>query len=226
MSRSTTPSCTGPHRRRRRAHFVVPTVFLLLLAAPDARARVLVIGDSNATGVGQEVSVAWTTRLKRAEGEMVQTWGGPGALLAHSLIGMAKLPQCPVADIGLSGVQAAILALGSNDFGVSVPLEAVRAGVRTLVGSATVNWICVTPPGRADEQIPNDLNLFPQDYRDAIAEECRAMGAVVIHGELVVPPNPPNLSDGLHLSKRGHILLFRAVRDAIRALEPGAGRRR
>lgn len=184
--------------------------------APDA--RILVIGDSNAIAFRELPSVAWTNRLERSEDLFVQVWGGPGLSIAHPMLGLARLSECATAVPGLNSLRAAILDLGSNDYSGAVPLNDVRAGVRMLIGSVASAWICITPPGRVNETVPNAIGLTLQDYRDAIAAECESLGAVIVHGELVNPVSSRLQSDGLHLTRIGHYRLYRAVRERLRAL--------
>lgn len=201
---------------RRSAMVVIAAAVLLAPLAALAVDRILVIGDGTATGVSQRAWVAWTSRLERSEGVKVQIWGGPDASVADPSFGMASMPECPAADAGIFGVQAAILSLGTNDYGRAVPLAQVRAGVRTLLRAVRTDWICITPPGRTEETARNGQDLVLQDYRDAIAAECEAEGAVIIHGEIVVPSNSTVPTDATSLGLIGHRRMFLAVRDVVR----------
>ena len=188
-------------------------------APRPAGERLLVIGDSNAVGVGVLPAAVWTNRLERSEKLFVQVWGGPGMSVAHPVLGLARLSECAQAVQGFGTLQAAFLALGSNDYSGTVALDDVRAGVRRLLQSVSTTWICITPLGRMNETVPNALGLTLQDYRTAIASECQALGAALVQGELVVPSNSRLLGgDGLHLTGAGHDRLFRVTRDVLRSL--------
>lgn len=185
-------------------------------AALPATARVLVVGDSNAVGVGETPAFVWTNRLERSEAVFVQVLGAPGATLGHPAFGSLQLAGCVRASEGFTTLRAAILALGTNDFMAAVPLADVRAGVRAIIDALAAPWICITPPGRGNEQVRNQIGLTAQDYRDAIAAECAALGATIVRGEVVVPGDSSMLRDGLHLNRVGHRQMFRAARDALR----------
>ena len=181
--------------------------------------RLLVIGDSNAVGVRVLPAAVWTNRIERSEKLFVQVWGGPGMSVAHPVLGLARFSECAQAVQGFGTLQAAILALGSNDYSGAVPLDDVRAGVRRLLQSVSTAWICITPVGRVNETVPNALGLTLQDYRTAIAGECQGQGAALVQGELVAPYGSRLLNeDGLHLTSAGHDHLYRVTRDVLRGL--------
>lgn len=185
-----------------RVEGVVAVALGCLLAAAPCAARILVIGDSNAVGHGVKPSRAWTNRLERSVGEFVQVYGAPGAAIGAPLLGVGFGTECLFQDVGLFNVRVAVLALGTND-GMST-LADVRLATRQTLQAIDTTWICITPPSVRDETAQLAA------VRAVIAEECTAAGAALIDGAQLITLD--DLADDLHLNKRGHAKLARAVK--------------
>lgn len=188
------------------AHWRLSALALLLAAAP-APARILVVGDSNALGVGVTAPQAWTSRLQRARGELVQVYGAPGMAIGAPTVGLGWHTRCLFTATGLQPPRVAILALGTND--ADSDPAAVRRATRATLAAVAAPWICITPPRIADR----DARLEP--IRAAIAAECLAAGAHLVDG--TAPIGLAELGDGLHFAPRGHARLARAVAQALAA---------
>jgi hypothetical protein len=189
---------------------VAAAIALCSLASP-CRGRILVVGDSNALGLGMPPSYAWTTRLQRRAREFVQVYGSPGLTVGGPELGVGWQPECMFFDIGLfgasarGGVRVAVFALGTNDS--STDLEYVRTGTRQTLAFFRGPWICITPlriKGEKGELDP---------LRQVIREECAAVGARIIEGGTLI--TDADLFDNVHLDLSGHAKVAAAVFAAL-----------
>ena len=186
---------------------------LLLVGASvtPSQARILVVGDSNALGVGVRTNQAWVVRLQRNLKEYVQVFGAPGATLADPILGIGWAASCLFFDNGIfNSVRVAVLALGSND--ANHDPATVRDATRKTLSWVRAPWICIIPLHQRGEDHALDA------VRAVISEECTAVGAVLIDGATLIDDG--DLADIKHLNSIGHAKLARAVRDAVRRLGP------
>lgn len=183
-------------------------VATLAMAPEGSRARVIVVGDSNATGLGVRPSQSWPRQLERLLDVSVDVYGSPGAALSAPYIGLGWSAQCVTRMRGIfrADVPIAILALGTNDSGFDT--DKVRTAVRNILGSLVdapaTRWLCLTPPPSSEYDLAR--------ARRAIAEECAAAGAEVMDGEAVLSRSSDIGTDGIHLSRSGHRRLALALR--------------
>lgn len=181
----------------------------LVLAAAPAAGRVIVVGDSNATGLGVPPAAAWPRRLERMLDTPVQVFGSPGASLATPNVGLGTAARCVARMRGIfhPDVPVAILALGTNDR-LSTD-AALREAVRNLLDSLTAptRWVCLLPP-------PSRFDI--QFVRDVVADECAAAGAEILDGAAILSRRSDLAPDGVHLSRSGHYRLARAIATALR----------
>ncbi|MDX2170054.1 MAG: hypothetical protein SF182_23490 [Deltaproteobacteria bacterium] len=184
---------------------------VLLGAAAPSAARILVVGDSNAVGLGVPASHAWPNRLERMTREFVQVYGAPGLSVGFPEIGVGWQPDCLFFDLGLAaaapgaGLRAAVFALGTNDS--TTPLDLVRSATRNTLAFVHAPWICITPlrvKGEKGELDP---------LRQVIREECQMVGARIVEGGTLIDDD--DLYDGVHLDTSGHAKLARAVAAAL-----------
>jgi len=121
---------------------------------------------------------------------------------------------------------AVLIALGTNDYGVSSPIEDFRLAYRSML-ERTVGWpfgadkvFCLTPFPRLNEDVPNDAGLVLDDYRFVIEQECEETGGRVLDGRAMMPNLAAYLPDGLHPNDRGHAeiarRLWKELRDELR----------
>lgn len=208
--------------------------------ATSVAARILVIGDSNATGTGiATVTDIWTVQVELARNELVQVWGAPGAFLAVNYpaasgeeLGFGYHPFCASLAGGVFKVEYAILALGSNDAespafsapddsypcaAASPPCGNAYDATRALLQSLSTRWLCVLPPPMRPAS--RDAGLAP--YREAIRRACIAAGAAVLDPTEFMDPATDLLADGGHLSVSGHTKLAAAVLTALPHLTSG-----
>jgi lysophospholipase L1-like esterase len=189
---------------------VVAAIALCSLTSP-CHGRILVVGDSNAVGLGVPPSHAWTTRLQRRAREFVQVYGSPGLTVGGPELGVGWQPECLFFDLGLfgatarGGVRVAVFALGTND--ASTDLEYVRRGTRQTLAFIKAPWICITPLHTKGEKGQLD------PLRQVIREECAAAGARIIEGGSLI--TDADLFDGVHLDLSGHAKLAAAVFAAL-----------
>lgn len=214
-------SALGSARMVRIAVFTLAICLGLgLLSKPRllrADERVLVIGDSNSTGLGVPASKAWPMRLMRLLRRPVQVYGAPGAAMATPMVALGDSAQCPRRIAGIRGLEWGVLMLGTNDAAAGVPLDNIRTATTRLVTSTPARWVCITPPSRSNEdtyRTPAGDSI--EDYRQAIAESCAAAGATVLNGAALVPPHLLQ-ADGVHVSANGHAKIARAVYRVLRA---------
>ena len=194
----------------------VTLLAVLLLSSPGFAAdlRIVVLGDSNATGYRVPAPVAWPMRVMARLRWPVQVLGAPGASLAGAA-GLATTAECPAVDVGYLGVRAAVLALGTNDAWQNAPLPAVAAATATLLGSVTPDrWVCLLPPPSIIDGIPNAVGATLADYRAVIGAACVAHGATVID-PATLGVRQADLVDGIHLSSGAHARIARAVEAAV-----------
>jgi len=176
------------------------------VTAPGA--RILVVGDSNATGAGQRSQQAWTMRLSRSTGRMVQVFGAPGASLATPFSDIGDVPECIVRNELGYGLHVAILALGTND--AATPHDAIRDAVDATITATRAPWLCLLPP--PVRNATQEAALV--QVRQIIQDECTAHGAAILDGTQVL--TLANLdASGVHFTKLGHMKMARAVRCAI-----------
>jgi lysophospholipase L1-like esterase len=219
---------------RRSASILLPLIF-----ATAASARILVVGDSNAIGLGVAPELAWPMRLMHALNEPVQVYGAPGAaLVAPFPLGIAVntyLTPGPTPSVaeqtgdgpsgekiiqGVVGLRCAVLALGTNDAGQQVTGDAIRAAVAAILAPIQAPWICITPPGVINETSRRLTGITMADVRAAIAAECTARGAQVIDGAALLPAKTSLQPDGRHLAASAHALLSKHVAERIEAVCP------
>lgn len=110
---------------------------------------------------------------------------------------------------------AVLLMLGSNDYGLGVPMEDFRKryaemvdGLSTadlvLLGPGPTVRVCVTPIWRANATLPNLAGATLTDYSLAIREVCSSFGVPVIDGlDLLGPDDEARLVDGVHPDASG-----------------------
>lgn len=189
----------------------VGVALALACLAGVCQARILVVGDSNAVGLGVPPSHAWTTRLQRRAREFVQVYGSPGLSVGAPEVGVGWHVDCLFFDTGLfgatarGGVRAAIFALGTNDS--TVDLEFVRIATRQTLAFVRAPWICITPLHTKGEK--GELDAL----RQVIREECQMVGARIIEGGTLITDR--DLADKVHLDLSGHAKLAQAVFEAL-----------
>ncbi|MFM8409069.1 MAG: SGNH/GDSL hydrolase family protein, partial [Alphaproteobacteria bacterium] len=130
---------------------------------------------------------------------------------------------------------AVLLMLGSNDYGLGVPMRAFRQryaemidGLSTadvvLQGPGPTVPVCVTPIWRADAALPNYAGETLADYSLAIREICSSRRVPVIDGlELLGPDDEARLVDGVHPDAPGiQKIARRLAAKVLPLLEPVA----
>jgi lysophospholipase L1-like esterase len=199
--------------RRIRGAAVTAVVVAIALGSLSgaSHARILVVGDSNAVGLGVPPSHAWTTRLQRRAREFVQVYGSPGLSVGAPELGVGWQPECLFFDTGIfgatarGGVRVAVFALGTNDS--TTDLAYVRAGARQTLAFIRAPWVCITPLHTKGEKGQLD------PLRQVIREECAAVGARIIEGGSLITDR--DLLDDVHLDLSGHAKVAQAVFAAL-----------
>jgi len=114
-----------------------------------------------------------------------------------------------------------VIALGTNDYGVGVPLDEFSAGYASALDSlaSIPTVVCVTPYRRSDlsETTLNAAGLLPSAYRGAVRAACEAAGRIVLDG-FEAMPSESLLADGLHPNDAGHARIAKWLEKALRPI--------
>lgn len=190
--------------------------------------RVLVLGDSStANQLLDRPSHLYTSRLERALGIMIQNLARPGGLMTTLTDGVQTLPGYqdagPTVDLlnpifPVAGI--VIMNLGSNDWGLNVPLVDFRAAYSALLASLPLGpfVVCVTPIWRDDEAMTNANGDTLEDFRIVISEVCA--GHTVLDGRQAIPNYDCYFLDGKHPNRLGNRRLARFLADGLAPLLP------
>jgi len=181
--------------------------FGLLLACAASAETIVLVGDSISAGVGASSprrAYAWQLERSLSRSHRVVNYSRGGWAVSGE-VGISD----PANFLGAAALwpDVVVIALGTNDYGVGVPLEDFIAGyeaaLQTLGPVETV--VCVTPYRRSDlsEATPNTAGLLLDDYRTAVHGVCEADGRIVLDG-IEAMPSESMLGDGLHPNDVGH----------------------
>ena len=114
-----------------------------------------------------------------------------------------------------------LIALGTNDFAVSVPLDTFTTSYQLIV-ERFANFFgvgqvfCLTPIYSKNGATPNAVGATLADYREVIATECSAAGGIVLDGLEAMPTSDAFLADQTHPNDRGHRAMARWLHRALR----------
>jgi lysophospholipase L1-like esterase len=114
-----------------------------------------------------------------------------------------------------------VCTLGTNDWGLSAPLDVFRARYDAIITRATAlkpGFVAVTPIWRADDGQLNSAGLLLEDYRAVIHQVAAAHGKPVIEGPLLVDHDAKYFADGVHPNAEGNRQLAARMARALDAL--------
>jgi lysophospholipase L1-like esterase len=202
-------------------------LFATVLAASTAHAdgTAVLIGDSIAAGAyatSYRQSYAQRLTSKLADRIRVVNYSRGGWSVAGVSPPFTE-PANYEATLAL-WPSAYILALGTNDYSVSVPLASFGAAYASMLstlggfGSASV-IVCVTPILRVGEETLNAAGATLADYRAVIMDECQVAGGVALDAADALT-SPKYLTDGLHPGDQGHRKLARWLTKRLAPLWP------
>jgi lysophospholipase L1-like esterase len=200
--------------------------------------QVLFFGSSTTAGSGaSSPDRRFTSLLARRAGWREINEGLPGSTLTDVPGRSALSAEVRVRAIAASGIQPAVVVVmyGANDAISGVPLgepgapgtfrhaaAAVLRGLRAAFPRATL-VVCTPQPGRR-------LQPSRAPYDAALADEARAIGAVLLRGDgaFAAEALPRYAADAIHLNDAGHAVLAahleRALLDAGVIPEPSIAR--
>jgi len=181
--------------------------FSLPLACAASAGTIVLIGDSISAGAGASAprrAYAWQLERSLSRRHRVVNYARGGGSVRGD-VGSVDPADFPGAAALRPDV--VVIALGTNDYAVGVPLDEFGAGyeaaLQTFRFAETV--VCVTPYRRSDlsEATLNSAGSRPDDYRNAVHEVCEADGRRVLDG-IEALPSQSMLGDGLHPNDVGH----------------------
>lgn len=188
---------------------LLPLLATLLIASHAQAGNVVIFGDSISVGASADTGAqAYAARLA---GKITTA----DYLLNYSRGGWAVLGDVGIVDpASVSGLlqmwpHTVIIALGTNDFSVEVPVDDFAVAYASMLArlrawNASMKLVCVTPFPRIDEAANAD-GVPLAAYRSAIETACWNAGGYALDGKSAIPePITDYLVDGLHPNNAGH----------------------
>ncbi|WP_242342257.1 SGNH/GDSL hydrolase family protein [Anaeromyxobacter terrae] len=194
-------------------------------AAPGAP-QAIFFGSSTVAGTGaSRPDRRWTTLLARHAGWREVNEGLPGSTLTDVTGRPAPSGELRWRALATSGVHPAVVVVmyGANDAIAGVPLgdagapgtfrhaaASVLRGLRAEFPRAVL-VVCTPQPGRRLERTRR------APYDAALADEARAVGAVVVRGDEAFAADalPRFAADTIHLNDAGHAALAAHIERAL-----------
>ncbi|WP_242371741.1 MULTISPECIES: SGNH/GDSL hydrolase family protein [Anaeromyxobacter] len=194
-------------------------------AVPDAP-QVIFFGSSTTAGTGaSRPERRWTTLLARHAGWSEVNEGLPGSTLTDVTGRPAPSGELRWRALAGSGLRPGVVVVmyGANDAIAGVPLgeadapgtfrhaaASVLRGLRAAFPRAVL-VVCTPQPGRRLDRARR------APYDAALADEARAVGAVVVRGDEAFAPEalPRFAADTIHLNDAGHAALAAYVERAL-----------
>jgi len=195
-------------------YIILSLIFVILPRLVEATESLVIFGDSIAFGDGASRGTKSFSAIlaKKATRYSVLNYSRGGWSVSANSGGIN-----PANINGVNSLfpHAMIIALGTNDYALSVSANAFRNSYRnmvtTMVNLTVDHLYCLTPFPRTNEDSPNIARLTMSDYRRIINEECERVGGATIDGANVFLPNKTYLIDGLHPNDRGHSAAARYI---------------
>ncbi len=179
---------------------------------PRPRTRWLALGDSITQGMAAtSPALTWTARIARQLAWDLHNLGVGGAIL------QAELGQLAL-DLPWNIVT---VAFGVNDFNQDRPLDELQAETRALLETLQQRpraaIYLLTPVPWAGRTTPNKLNLYLEDYRQALRQAAAGLPQVsVIEGAALLDDREDLFADKVHPNNAGMAQFAERLAAAVR----------
>lgn len=187
---------------------IAPALLALAIAAEaQAAPRYLAVTDSihtQAYGSTRPSKMSFNLVNNNITG-IVDVLGSPGLTTAPQGGYAGAVDLLPAIEIwkGRYGARWVFLLTGTNDHGLSVPLETYKTSLRTLaagIDSMGLEMLCIKPLWKSTQNVRNDYGLVLVDYSRAMESVCDEFGFVT----LTFAATSTDFIDGIHLNETGH----------------------